>query len=172
MPIPIYLSLGSNLGDRERYLHDAIKYLPSVGVAVVRVSPLYETEPVGLRHQPWFLNCVVEGGTDLSSERLMEQLLHLEKILGRQREGIPVMGPRTLDIDLIFYGDSRIATPELTVPHPRYRQRRFVLAGLAELAPGLKDPETGRSMAQILAQVNDSSQVKRLDPSGWPPPLP
>lgn len=165
MPARVYLSLGSNLGERERYLQVAIESLASIGVTVLRVSSLYETEPVGLREQPWFLNCVVEGESDVAPERLMRSLLELEQQLGRVREGVPAMGPRTIDLDLILYGEVQMETDELTLPHPRYRQRRFVLAGLAELAPALRDPVTEETMADLLANVDDSSAVVRAGKS-------
>lgn len=162
MPERIYLSLGSNLGEREQHLQAAIDRLVSIGVTVLRVSSLYETEPVGLREQPWFLNCVVEGESDAAPALLMQRLLNLERQLGRQREGVPAMGPRTIDLDMILYGNVRMQTEELTLPHPRYHQRRFVLAGMAELVPALSDPVTGATMANLLANVNDASQVVRV----------
>ena len=162
MPDRIYLSLGSNLGERERYLQVAIEGLASIGVTVLRVSSLYETEPVGLCEQPWFLNCVVEGESEVAPEELMRRLLELEQQLGRQREGVPVMGPRVIDLDMILYGNAQMQTKVLTLPHPRYRQRRFVLAGLAELVPELRDPVTNETMADLLARVDDASAVVRV----------
>lgn len=165
MPGRIYLSLGSNLGEREQHLQTAIGRLAGIGITVLRVSSLYETEPVGLRDQPWFLNCVVEGQTGIDPEALMRRLLELERQLGRRREGVPVMGPRTIDLDMILYGNVQMQTEGLTLPHPRYRQRRFVLAGLAELVPDLRDPATGETMADLLANVGDSSAVVRVGKS-------
>lgn len=165
----VYLSLGSNLGDRLLHLRDAIQRLPQAGIAVTRISSVFETEPVGVRRQPWFLNCVVEASTDVLPRRLMKQLLDLEFSLGRRRHTAAPMGPRTIDLDLILYGSSRIDTPDLTVPHPRYRQRRFVLAGLAELVPDLRDPQLHQSMAGLLAEVDDPGQVNRLELPDWPP---
>ena len=169
MPDRIYLSLGSNLGDRERHLQVAIESLAPIGVTVLRVSSLYETEPVGLREQPWFLNCVVGGESDVAPAALLRSLLELEQQLGRRRAGVPAMGPRTIDLDLVLYGDMQMETEELTLPHPRYRQRRFVLAGLAELAPELRDPVTGETMAELLAKVDDASAVVRVADPNWAP---
>jgi 2-amino-4-hydroxy-6-hydroxymethyldihydropteridine diphosphokinase len=143
----IYLSLGSNLGDRESNLRAALDRLPP-HVYVRRASPVYETAPVELTAQPWFLNQVIEAETDLSPTQLLFHTAGIERELGRTRD-IP-KGPRTLDIDILLYGDEIVDTPELDIPHPRMAERRFVLAPLADLAPGLRHPVSGLTVRQML----------------------
>jgi 2-amino-4-hydroxy-6-hydroxymethyldihydropteridine diphosphokinase len=147
-----YVGLGSNVGDRERMLWSAIHMLafnPEVDVAAV--SSFRETAPVGYLDQPDFLNAAVAVDTELSARALLDLLLSIELELGRTREG-PRFGPRTIDLDLLLYGDETIDEPGLTVPHPRLHERRFVLEPLAELDPGLTVPEMG-SVQALLARV-------------------
>jgi len=129
----VYLSLGSNLGDRERNLARALKLLEEPRLRLRRQSQIRETDPVGVRAQPKYLNLAAEFDTELFPLQLLRRCLSVETQLGRRRIG--TWTPRTIDIDIIFYGAWRISTPELTVPHPRYRQRRFVLEPLLELTP-------------------------------------
>jgi len=151
----VYLSLGSNLGDRAENLRRAIEGLRGVR----RVSSFYETEPVDLADQPWFLNCVVALETDRSAMDLLYELQAIEQRLGRVRT-IP-RGPRTVDLDILFFGDTVMDTPELTIPHPRLDRRRFVLEPLAEIAPELRHPVTGRSAAEMFKSLEDSLAVKK-----------
>jgi len=139
-----YVGLGANLGDRERTLREAVDALGAgEGIEVVAVSTLRETEPVGVGQQPRFLNGAAALDTTLESRELLDRLLDVEQRFGRVR--VPgEHGPRTLDLDLLLYGDDQIDEPGLTVPHPRLRERRFVLEPLAELAPGLVIPGLGR----------------------------
>jgi 2-amino-4-hydroxy-6-hydroxymethyldihydropteridine diphosphokinase len=144
--------LGSNLGDRERTLLDAVEALRAEpGVEVAAVSSLIETEPVGVLDQPRFVNGVVALETALPARALLELLLALERRFGRSREGVPAQGPRTLDLDLLLYGDEEIDEPGLEVPHPRLHERAFVLGPLAELAPELEIPGLGKVEALIAA---------------------
>ena len=138
-----YVGLGANLGDRERTLRTAVDALAAAdGVEVVALSALRETEPVGVGAQPRFLNGAVSLDTTLPARRLLDLLLATEQRFGRVR--VPgEHGPRTLDLDLLLYGDERIVEPGLTLPHPRLHERRFVLEPLAELAPGLVVPGRG-----------------------------
>ena len=156
----VYLSIGSNLGNREGNLRRAIAALPPSGVQVKQVSAIYETEPVDYLDQPWFLNCVLEAETDLQPPALLEVLRSIESQLGSQKEF--TKGPRKIDLDILLYGNETIATPVLQVPHPRMLQRRFVLTPLAELAPNLKHPAWDAPAAVLLERVNDPSQVRRL----------
>lgn len=149
----MYLSLGSNIGDREDMLRSAIEALPAAGVAVARVSSLYETEPRDLPNQPWFLNLIAECRTELFPVQLLGRLQRIERQLGRKRT-VP-KGPRTIDIDIILFGNSTVQTPALQIPHPRFRERRFVLAPLKELAPDLRDPVTRRTITELLAGTAD-----------------
>jgi 2-amino-4-hydroxy-6-hydroxymethyldihydropteridine diphosphokinase len=153
-----YLSLGSNLGDRQKHLDDAIAALAPAGVRVQRVSSMYETEPVDYLDQPWFLNCVVQAQTELDAEALLRALRNIETLMGRTT-AIP-KGPRVIDLDILLYGDQTIRTPELQVPHPRMLQRRFVLAPLAEIAPNLRHPSWDANASELLARTPDASQVR------------
>ena len=138
-----YVGLGANLGDRERTLRDAVNALSAEdGIEVVAVSTLRETEPVGVGEQPLYLNGAAELETTLAARELLDRLLAVEQRFGRVR--VPgEHGPRTLDLDLLLYGDGVIEEAGLTVPHPRLHERRFVLEPLAELAPGLVVPGRG-----------------------------
>jgi 2-amino-4-hydroxy-6-hydroxymethyldihydropteridine diphosphokinase len=127
---------------------------------VRRVSSVYETEPVGVRNQPWFLNVVVEGETELFPVQLLERMQAIEIRLGRRRPA--EQGPRTMDIDILLYGDFRIERRDLTVPHPRLSERRFVLEPLVELAPELRHPVSRVTMRELLAATPDRSAVRRL----------
>jgi 2-amino-4-hydroxy-6-hydroxymethyldihydropteridine diphosphokinase len=148
-----YVGLGANLGDRERTLRAAAEALAAEeGVEVVSVSTLRETEPVGVGEQPRFLNGAAELETTLTARELLDRLLAVEQRFGRVR--IPgEHGPRTLDLDLLLYGDEVIDEPGLAVPHPRLHERRFVLEPLAELAPGLVVPGRG-DMESLLRGVH------------------
>ena len=159
----IYLSLGSNLGDREANLARAVEALHRAGVTLQRRSSLYATEPVGFTAQQWFLNCVVEAQTELMPRQLLRAVQQTERALGRRRnvEG----GPRIIDIDILLYGSSVIRAPDLEVPHPRMTERRFVLVPLRELEPGLRHPRLGRTIAELLAGTADTSQVRVWHPA-------
>ncbi|HMI30080.1 MAG TPA: 2-amino-4-hydroxy-6-hydroxymethyldihydropteridine diphosphokinase [Gaiellaceae bacterium] len=151
-----FVGLGSNLGDREGTLRAAVGRLRSLsGTRVVGVSTLRNTEPVGYVDQPRFLNGVVELDTELSARRLLGVLLELERDFGRDRSASAPRGPRTLDLDLLLYGDEEIEEPGLEVPHPRLHERRFVLEPLAELDPALEVP--GKGPVQTLLARLDSS---------------
>ncbi|HET9804800.1 MAG TPA: 2-amino-4-hydroxy-6-hydroxymethyldihydropteridine diphosphokinase [Candidatus Acidoferrum sp.] len=157
----VYLSLGSNLGDRVAILRTAIDSLASAGAIVKNVSSLYETEPKDFLAQPWFLNCVVEAQTSLAPLELLRALRGIEALLGSKKEF--AKGPRLLDIDILLYGDESIDSPELQMPHPRMLERKFVLAPLAEIAPRLKHPSWPTDAAGMLARSADQSQVKAID---------
>jgi 2-amino-4-hydroxy-6-hydroxymethyldihydropteridine diphosphokinase len=158
----VYLSLGSNLGDREAILRSALGALTAAGLEVVRTSSLYETEPRDLLNQPWFLNMVAECRTDLFPVQSLARVKKIERELGRKRT-VP-KGPRTIDIDIILFGNAIVRTTALEIPHPRFRERRFVLAPLKELAPGLRDPVTRRTVADLLGGTADQ-RVRVYHPS-------
>jgi 2-amino-4-hydroxy-6-hydroxymethyldihydropteridine diphosphokinase len=147
-----FLSLGSNLGDREALLKDALQRLQTAGVRVVRQSSIQETEPQDLREQPWFLNMAVEVETELLPLELLAAIRKIETEMGRQRT-IP-KGPRTIDIDILFYANLIIDTPDLEIPHPRLTERSFVLDPLSEIAPDLRHPVTGQSIREAQAALS------------------
>jgi 2-amino-4-hydroxy-6-hydroxymethyldihydropteridine diphosphokinase len=159
----VFLSLGSNIGDRAANLNAAIEALPSAGVQVRKVSAFYETEPVDYLQQDWFLNCVVKGETQLPAGTLLPKLREIEMRMGSKKA--IAKGPRILDIDILLYGDETIATPELQVPHPRMTQRRFVLVPLAEIAPNVAHPSWHATAADLLAATPDRSEVRRFEPA-------
>jgi 2-amino-4-hydroxy-6-hydroxymethyldihydropteridine diphosphokinase len=155
----IYLSLGSNLGSREENLKAAIAALPNASVQVRRVSSFYETEPVDYLDQAWFLNCVVEGETEAPPLDLLHKLRAIESRMGSKK--LIAKGPRLIDIDILLYGRQTIDSAELQVPHPRMRQRRFVLVPLAEIAPDLRHPAWETCAAGLLVATADRSSVRR-----------
>ncbi len=155
-----YLSLGSNLGDRDANLQEAIRHLEAFGRVKAR-SSLYETEPMEMTNQPWFLNCAVAFETDLVPHELLDSVLSIEKSMGRQRL-IP-KGPRVIDIDILFFDDQIENSADLTLPHPALHQRRFVLEPLAEIAPSLEHPILNQSVTEMLDLLPSSGQkVKRI----------
>jgi 2-amino-4-hydroxy-6-hydroxymethyldihydropteridine diphosphokinase len=147
----VYLSLGSNVGEREEMLRAALRLLESPGLHVARLSPVYETEPQDVKNQPWFLNLVVEVQTALFPMQLLTRVRKIERELGRKRT--VNKGPRSIDIDILLYGESVIDAKDLVVPHPRMTERRFVLQPLADLAPDLRHPVLRRSVKELLAGV-------------------
>ena len=162
MPIQnAYVGLGSNLGDRAGYLLLAVRGMLDAGLEVIRLSSIYETQPVENENQPRFLNMVAEirGSTLPSPETVMARLLRVEYALGRTREVF--MGPRTIDLDLLIYKDAQVKTEFLTLPHPRLHSRRFVLVPLNELVPNLIHPVLGKSIGELLANTSDHSSVAR-----------
>lgn len=156
----IFLSLGSNIGDREKNLRMAIAALADAKVRVTRVSSFYETEPVDLREQPWFLNCVVQAETDALPVDLLHALRGIESRMGSKK--LVAKGPRLIDLDILLYGEETINTPELQVPHRRMLLRKFVLVPLAEIAPSLTHASWKGSVSQLLAHLSDSSVVRKL----------
>jgi 2-amino-4-hydroxy-6-hydroxymethyldihydropteridine diphosphokinase len=156
-----YVGLGSNLGDRAGYLLLAVRGLLDAGLDVIRLSSIYETEPVDNEDQPPFLNMVAElrGSTLPPADQLLARLLRIEYALGRTRD--VRRGPRTIDLDLLIFKDQRSDTEFLTLPHPRLHRRRFVLVPLSELAANLVHPVLGKSFGELSAQVKDQSSVVR-----------
>lgn len=145
----IFLGLGTNLGDREEQIRTAIIHLNANLVPVVKLSPIYETEPEGFLEQGLFLNAVVEANTELLPIQLLACIKKIE--LAMHRKVTRKNGPRTIDIDILFYGSDIIRMPGLEIPHPRLRERRFVLAPLVDLAPDWRDPVTQRTVADLSA---------------------
>jgi 2-amino-4-hydroxy-6-hydroxymethyldihydropteridine diphosphokinase len=147
----VYLGIGSNVGDREANLREALERLEAAGIRVARRSSIYETEPRDLRDQPWFLNAVVEVETDLFPLQLFAHIQNVEREMGRRR--VTPKGPRNIDIDILFYGRSVIDTADLQVPHPRIAQRRFVLEPFSEIASEFRHPVSGKTAREMLAAI-------------------
>jgi 2-amino-4-hydroxy-6-hydroxymethyldihydropteridine diphosphokinase len=193
MNIEVYLALGSNAGDRETNLRKAIAHIRKLVLKVTRESSLYETEPVGFAEQRWFLNQVIaaeiateilehqtpaadgESGADRQAKVFLSKLLNIEQVMGRER-GI-VNGPRTIDIDLLLFGDAIIGYSqgenaqslrgaEVCVPHPRMHERRFVLEPLCEIAPGVVHPVLKKTCREMLSSLSDASVVRLYEKKG------
>jgi 2-amino-4-hydroxy-6-hydroxymethyldihydropteridine diphosphokinase len=154
----VYLGLGSNMGDREAMLQTAVRALESPRLHILRVSPVYETEPMDVPVQHWFLNQVAEAETDLFPLQLLHRTAKVEAQLGRRR--LAPKGPRTIDIDILLFANSVVRLPALEIPHPRFRGRRFVLAPLADLAPDLRDPVTRKTVRELLAELRGQAVRK------------
>ena len=154
----VYLSLGSNLGDRAAHLNGAIKRMDTLG-KIMAVSSFYETEPVELTAQPWFLNCAVELDTEKMPKQLLASIFDIEKEMGRRR--VQKKGPRTVDIDILLFGNSIIKAKGLTIPHPAMHDRRFVLEPLAEIAPEIRHPIFKRTIRELRDALPPGQEVKR-----------
>jgi len=154
----IVLGLGSNIGDREERLRDAIASLRHRRINVMRSASLYLTEPRDFVDQPWFINTIVEVETELDPPGLLKQCLAVEREAGRMRD--QSRGPRPIDVDILFYRDLQIQTADLTVPHPRYADRRFVLIPLAELMPDFWDPILQLTIQQLIERCPDTGEVR------------
>lgn len=158
----VYLSLGSNLGDRKRQLEAVITSLAAIG-KVLAVSAIYETEPMDMPGQPWFLNCAVALETELMPKQLLAALLDIERQLGRHRRKGQPKGPRIIDIDILLFGNSTIDTATLTIPHRDLHRRRFVLEPLAEIAPDVRHPVFKHTIRELRdALPAGAGEVKRF----------
>jgi 2-amino-4-hydroxy-6-hydroxymethyldihydropteridine diphosphokinase len=164
MGAPVFLGLGSNLGDREAALEGALGRLAARGFRLTRRSSFWLTEPVGGPPQSWFLNAVAEGETALRPEALLGACLAVEREMGRLRA--ERNGPRTIDVDVLFFGDERLFTAALVIPHPRLHERLFVLEPLAEIAPDLVHPVLGLTVRELVARCPDPSVVRLHAPAG------
>jgi 2-amino-4-hydroxy-6-hydroxymethyldihydropteridine diphosphokinase len=159
MPKLVYLSLGSNVGDREAQLRDAQTRLAAVG-RVIEVSSFYETEPVEFTEQPWFLNCVVALETTNTPQDLMAAILRIEEEMGRRR--VQNKGPRSIDIDILLFDDVIIDSTDLTIPHPAMHQRRFVLEPLAEIVPEALHPLLQKTIRELRDALPPGQAVRTL----------
>jgi len=159
MGAPVFLGLGSNVGDRDEALEAARRGLGERGCVTIRQSSVWHTEPVGGPPQEWFLNQALEARTDLGPRALLEACLDTERAMGRVRA--ERYGPRRIDVDILFFGDERVCEPGLEIPHPRLAERRFVLEPMAEIAPGFVHPVLGLTVEALLARCPDGSEVRR-----------
>ena len=158
----VYLGLGSNLGDRQANLEAALARLADLGTVTAR-SSFYETEPMEVPAQPWFLNAALALETELMPRQLLARLLDIERSLGRKRIATQSKGPRTIDLDILLFGTSVVDTAGLTIPHPAMHLRRFVLEPLAEIAPDARHPVFKRSIRELRdALPKDAGAVKRI----------
>jgi 2-amino-4-hydroxy-6-hydroxymethyldihydropteridine diphosphokinase len=157
--LTVFLSLGSNIGDRAGNIARAVAALRERGVRVVRESALYETEPVEMRSQEWFLNSVVAVETADEPRALMAKLLVIERAMGRER--LVPKGPRVIDMDIVLYGDRVVNEAGLEIPHPRMAERRFVLVPLVEIAPDAVHPVLRKTARELLDETRDGSEVRR-----------
>ncbi len=157
----VFLALGSNLGHREENLENAITALARQDIGLIARSSIYETEPQDVADQPWFLNMVIECETRCFPLQLLAVLLKIERELGRLQTNVVRRGPRIIDLDILLFGNISMQTPQLTIPHPRMSERRFVLEPLLEIAPELKHPETREPLKKSLARLSGQRLRKR-----------
>jgi 2-amino-4-hydroxy-6-hydroxymethyldihydropteridine diphosphokinase len=158
----VYLSLGSNIGDRSGNLSAAIDHLRALG-EVVAVSSFYETEPVEFTAQAWFLNCAAALDTERTPQQLLTGILGIEQQMGRRRE--QKKGPRTIDIDILLFGESIVDDAGLTIPHPAMHERRFVLEPLAEIAPTARHPVLKRTIQELRKALPSGQTVRKANKS-------
>ena len=156
-----YIALGSNLGDRVENCKRAVE-LCSEFLDIMSTSSFYETEPLGFEEQPFFINAVVKATTSLDPESLLSKLLAIENAMGRERR--QKNGPRTIDLDILFYGNRVVKRPHLAIPHPRAHIRRFVLEPLYEIEPGMIHPVLGETVTVLLRELEDDKSVRKLQP--------
>ena len=159
MPTLVYLSLGSNVGNREAQLRDAQVRLGTAGEVAV-VSSFYETEPVDFTEQPWFLNCAVALETAQTPQQLMTSILNIEEAMGRRR--VQKKGPRSIDIDILLFGDAVLDSPEVTIPHPAMHERRFVLEPLAEIAPEVRHGVLDQTILELRDALPFGQTLRKL----------
>lgn len=156
---PVFLLIGGNLGDREQNLEEARNLIARYCGTITQLSSVYDTAAWGKTDQPSFLNQALEVSTKLTAQQLMEQILKLEKMMGRERK--EKYGPRLIDIDILLFDDEIYHDSSLTIPHPEMQNRRFVLTPLTEIAADVRHPGFNKSISQLLMECPDNSRVKK-----------
>jgi 2-amino-4-hydroxy-6-hydroxymethyldihydropteridine diphosphokinase len=156
----VYLSLGSNIGDRAANLNAALDQLGDLG-QLLAVSSFYETEPVEFTAQAWFLNCAAKLETERMPKQLMKSILEIERQMGRRRR--QDKGPRNIDVDILLFGNVIVETQGLTIPHPALHERRFVLQPLAEIAPEVRHPVFKRAIRELLEALPAGQAVRKIN---------
>jgi 2-amino-4-hydroxy-6-hydroxymethyldihydropteridine diphosphokinase len=156
----IYLGLGTNLGDRLENLREVERLLVDAGVQILQKSPIYETEPVGLKNQGWFLNMVVEAETDLSAQELLQIVKQVESSMGREKAN--KWGPRIIDIDILLFGQEVVDSEDLQIPHRLMHKRKFVLIPFNEIAPDVLHPKIKKTVKELLNECDDAAIVRPL----------
>jgi 2-amino-4-hydroxy-6-hydroxymethyldihydropteridine diphosphokinase len=154
----VYIALGTNVGDLENNLREALRLLAEADIRILKISSIYETQPVDYLEQAWFLNAVLEAQTDLPALDLLHKLRSIESTMGSKKPF--AKGPRLIDLDILLFGSDTVAIPELQVPHPRMLERRFVLVPLAEIAPNLRHPSWPATASELLAALKAPSVVR------------
>jgi len=158
--VEAFLALGSNIGDQRENLKKALLFLGEK-LHIVKISSIYETEPMYVEDQEWFLNCVVKAVTELSPRALLDFTMETEQRIGRKRDNDEKRyGPRIIDIDILFYGDSIVSEKDLEIPHPRIQERLFVLIPLAEIDPSLVHPVCRKNITQLLGELHSNKTVR------------
>lgn len=158
----VFLGLGSNLGNRKNIIEQAIENIKAFS-EIIKVSPLYESSAWGFNSNNEFINLAIQISTELTADQLLENILHIEKELGRMQKTTTFYQDRTIDIDILFYGDQIINSEKLTIPHPKISERLFVLKPLNDISPNYIHPILNKTISELLAICDDESEIKKCN---------